>query len=233
MKFEPPLLSGILVRRYKRFLADIVTDKGEPLTLHCPNTGSMKNCCTPGHRVWYSDSGNPKRKYPYTWELVEVEAGAIAGINTHRANALVKEALESHAIPGLSNYSNIQTEVRYGAEKSRIDFLLSNGDEQCFMEVKSVTLGEGPIGYFPDAVTTRGQKHLRELMSMVAAGHKAVLFFCVQHTGVEQVQPADQIDPEYGRLLREAVAAGVQVMAWQWQLDAGFATIKRPLPLVF
>ncbi len=231
MKFDPPLESATLVKRYKRFMADVKTENGEELTLHCPNTGSMKNCNLAGSRVWYSDSGNPKRKYPHTWELVEVEAGAIAGINTNRANSLVKEALENQVIPDLVGYDQLKTEVKYGEENSRIDLLLEFSDQLCFIEVKNVTLGEGDTVYFPDAVTERGRKHLRELMKMVEQGHRAVLFFCVQHNGVKRVKPADHIDPAYGETLREAVAAGVEVMAWQCRLSDTEICLERAMPV--
>ncbi|MGC1509987.1 DNA/RNA nuclease SfsA [Ketobacter sp.] len=237
MKFEPPFQQGTLIKRYKRFLADITLDDGSELTLHCPNTGSMKNCATPGSAVWFSDSGNPKRKYRHTWELVDVGGGAVAGINTGRANHLVREAIEGGVIESLQGFDTVRSEVKYGKEKSRIDFLLTFGEQQCFVEVKSVTLGEAvsgedaTIGFFPDAVTTRGQKHLRELISMVEEGHRAVLFFCVQHTGVSRVRPADHIDPEYGAILRQAAEAGVEVMAWQCKLNAKEAFLAAPLPM--
>ncbi len=233
MQFDPPFQSGTLIQRYKRFMADVRLDDGSELTLHCPNTGSMKNCAEPGSRVWYSDSGNPKRKYRHTWELVEVQHGAIAGINTGRANALVQEAIAAHDIATLDGYASIRSEVKYGSENSRIDLLLEGGEHNrsCYIEIKSVTLGEGPTGYFPDAVTERGRKHLRELSAMVAQGYRAVLFFCVQHTGVNRVKPADHIDPAYGKQLREAAAAGVEIMAWRWQLSERAATLDCELPV--
>ena len=233
MIFDPPLQTGILLRRYKRFLADVQLEDGSEITLHCPNTGSMKNCAEPGSRVWFSDSGNPQRKYRHTWELVQVQRGAIAGINTGRANALVKEAVEAGAISSLAGYRQIRSEVKYGTENSRIDLLLEAGVDprQCFVEIKSVTLGEDDTGFFPDAVTTRGQKHLRELIAMVEQGQRAVLFFCVQHTGVKIIRPADHIDPDYGKLLRQAAQSGVEVMAWRWQLSAQGAALESELPV--
>lgn len=231
MKFDPPLMQGTLVKRYKRFLADITLEDGTELTLHCPNTGSMKNCNAAGSAVWYSDSGNPKRKYRHTWELVAVGEGAVAGINTGRANALVKEAIVAGRVPELNGYDNIRSEVKYGAENSRIDLLLESADEQCYVEVKNLTLGEGNTGYFPDAVTERGRKHLRELESMVQQGHRAVLFFCVQHSGVSVAKPADHIDPKYGEALRQAHKAGVEVLAWQCDMNANEIVVARPLPV--
>lgn len=231
MKLNPPLQQGTLIKRYKRFMADISLPDGSELTLHCPNTGSMKNCAEPGSAVWFSDSGNPKRKYRLTWELVAVGNGAIAGINTGRANGLVKEAIAAGLIPELDGYEHIRTEVKYGAENSRIDLLLERVGQQCYVEVKSLTLGEGEIGYFPDAVTERGRKHLRELETMVEQGHRAVLFFCVQHNGVKVARPADHIDPKYGAALRQAHQNGVEVMAWQCDLSAAEITIARALPV--
>lgn len=233
MQFDPPLQEGVLVQRYKRFLADVRLADGRHITLHCPNTGSMKNCAEPGSRVWFSDSGNDQRKYRHTWELVEVAGGALAGINTGRANRLVREALEQTRIPELAGYDRVRSEVKYGSENSRIDLLLERDDgNACYVEIKSVTLGEGAVGYFPDAVTARGLRHLRELMAVVEQGQRAVLFFCVQHTGVELVKPADHIDPAYGKLLRKAAQSGVTVVAWRWQLSARGACIDRPLPVV-
>lgn len=233
MKFDPPLQKGTLVRRYKRFLADIITADGQEITIHCPNTGSMKNCADPGSSVWFSTSDNKKRKYPHTWELVAVDEGnALAGINTGRANSLVVEAINNGAIPKLQGYDSLRTEVKYGNEKSRIDILLESGERQCFIEVKNVTLTEGGQGYFPDAVTERGQKHLRELMAMVDQGARAVLVFCVQHTGMTSVAPAAHIDPKYAEIFSEAVEQGVEVLAYQAKLNAEQAELVHELPVV-
>ncbi|MCB1664153.1 MAG: DNA/RNA nuclease SfsA [Pseudomonadales bacterium] len=237
MIFDPPLQTATLIRRYKRFLADVRLPDGSEITLHCPNTGSMRNCAEPGSRVWYSDSGNAARKYPCTWELVEVEGRYKVGINTGRANALVREALEQQTLAGLAGYAQFRAEVPYGTEKSRIDFLLSDKAGEpgvdCYVEVKSVTLGLGDgLGAFPDAVTSRGQKHLRELMEVREAGHRAVLLFCVQHEGIARVRPADEIDPDYGRLLREAHAAGVEVLAYRTSISATDIVLDTALPVL-
>ncbi len=232
MKFRPCLKEGVLVRRYKRFLADIETVEGKSLTIHCPNTGSMLNCQNPGSRVWYSTSENTKRKYPHSWELVETLTGDLVGINTARANGLVEEALVNKTVTELQSYARIQKEVRFGNERSRIDLLLSGGEDSqlpdCYLEVKNVSLslGDGQ-GVFPDAVTTRGQKHLRELISVRQEGHRAVLLFCVQHTGVSRVSVADHIDPEYGRLLRQAAAEGVELLAYRAAISPGEILIKH------
>ena len=209
----PSLLEGRLVRRYQRFLADVET-AGGLVTAHCPNTGSMLGCKDAGMRVWLSPASNPARKLAWTWELVETAPGVIVGVHTGRSNALVREAIEAGAVPELTGYPTLRPERKYG-EGSRIDLLLqAPGRPDCYVEVKNVTAAvEGGVGYFPDAVTARGAKHLRELAAMVAAGHRAVLVFCVQRGDVAEVRPADHIDPAYGRALRDALAAGVEVLA--------------------
>lgn len=221
------------MRRYKRFLADILTLDGEEMTLHCPNTGSMKNCITPGGVVWFSDSGNPRRKYRCTLEIVTTPTGHLAGINTSRANHLVREAMENQRVPGLQRIDRIQSEVRYGDENSRIDFLVHQEERQIYVEVKNVTLLEGDqAGYFPDSVSARGAKHLREMMAMVSAGHRAMLIFCVQHNGIETVSPACHIDPLYSRTFTEAVATGVEVVALGADLSSAQITLTRVLPVI-
>ena len=176
---------------------------------------------------WYSTSDNPNRKYPNTLEVVTTPNGHLAGINTARANGLVEAALREGIISELQNYETIKREVVYGTEKSRVDFVLENSAGKCFVEVKNVTLMDADgHGQFPDAVSERGTKHLRELMQMVREGHRAVLLFCVQHTGIEWVEPADAIDPLYGKTLREALANGVEVIAYG-------AEIKPELGIIF
>lgn len=215
MKFEQKLERATLIKRYKRFLADIELNDGEVTTIHCPNTGSMRHCAEPGYGVWYSKSANPKRKYPFTWELAETQSGDLIGINTNNANKLVKEALDLGRVAELSLYSEIQSEVKYGSENSRIDFLLKGDDlPDCYVEVKSVTLLEDGLGMFPDAVSERGQKHLRELSNMAKDGSKAMLLFCVQHTGIDHVVPARKIDPVYAATMEDALASGVEVVAY-------------------
>ena len=181
----------------------------------------MKNCVVENSPCWFSRSDNPNRKYPCTWEIATAPDGSLVGINTARANALVREAIVSGVVGELQGYENIRGEVQYGEERSRIDLLLERGAERCYVEVKNVTLGiGGGLGLFPDAVTTRGTRHLRELSSVAARGDRAVLFFCVQHSAIDRVMPADEIDPEYGRTLRAAVDAGVEVLAYRAALSA-------------
>ncbi|TGN38352.1 DNA/RNA nuclease SfsA [Marinobacter confluentis] len=218
MKIPGPVTEGRLIRRYKRFLADVILPDGSEVTAHCPNTGSMLGCQPDNARVVLSVSDNPKRKLKYTWELVETSAGVWACVNTARPNAQAREAIEQGVVTELSGYPVCRPEVKYGSEKSRIDLHLSGHESlpDAWVEVKNVTLCDDQgLGYFPDAVSTRGQKHLRELIAQVEAGDRAVLLFVVNHTGIELVKPADHIDPAYGKLLREAGAAGVEVLAYR------------------
>lgn len=231
MKNTPSLHCATFVKRYKRFFADVLDQQGRLITLHCANTGSMKNCQVEGSACWYSLSDNPKRKLPGTLEIVTTSHGNLAGVNTAKSNHLVREAIEAGLIPELCGYQQIRTEVRYGAEKSRIDLLLEDDERGlCYVEVKNVTLDKGDgLAMFPDAVTSRGAKHLRELMAMVAAGHRAVLFFCVQLTGVDRMEVAADIDPAYARIMAQAVAAGVEVMAWCTVLTADETRLQYPI----
>lgn len=212
--FESPLSRGVLIKRYKRFLADILLDDGRKITLHCPNTGSMKNCAEPGSKVWIRLVDKPGRTLPGTWELVETAPGHIACIHSARANKVIGAALAVGAIGPLAGFASLRPEVTLTKGGSRFDFMLSEPG-QCVVEVKSVTLGLGDgLGAFPDAVSARGQKHLRELIEVAASGSRACLLFCVMHGGIQRVRPADEIDPVYGQLLREAAQRGVQVLAW-------------------
>lgn len=223
MKFEPILEPAILIKRYKRFLADITLPDGSERTIHCANTGAMTGCAQPGNKVWYSTSDNPKRKYPNSWELSETSAGHRICINTARANQLAVEAIKSGVIKELQGYEQLQTEVKYGNENSRIDVLLnSESKPKCYIEVKSVTLLDEKVegqGYFPDAVTTRGQKHLRELSEMAQCGYRAVLLFTVLHSGIEKVSAAHHIDAKYSQLLKTAQEQGVEVMCYKAELN--------------
>ena len=232
MQFTPPLQSATLIKRYKRFLADVVTPSGEVFTLHCPNTGAMTGCATPGDTVWYSTSENTKRKYPHTWELTQTQNGAFICVNTLRANTLAKEAINAESIPELTGYNTLKSEVKYGEEGSRIDILLQADDRpRCYIEVKSVTLAENEFGYFPDAVTARGQKHLRELMGVVANGERAVLLFAILHSAIEYFSPAHHIDAKYAKLLNEAHKKGVEILAYKAELSADNMTLISPLPV--
>ncbi len=232
MKFTPPLQPATLIKRYKRFLADVVTPQGETFTLHCANTGAMTGCATPGDTVWYSTSDNAKRKYAHSWELTHTQQGDWICVNTMRANGLVREAIEQNRIPELSGYSKISGEVKYGSESSRIDLLLQAENRvNCYIEVKSVTLLQHNRGYFPDAVTLRGQKHLRELQNMAADGQRAVLFFAVLHTGITQVAPAHHIDAHYAELLAQVQQSGVEVVCYGADVSPGGLSLGGKVPL--
>ncbi len=231
MRFDPPLEEGRLLRRYKRFLADIESAAGERLTIHCPNTGSMLNCLSEGARIWFSRSADPRRKLPGTWEIGETPHGRLALINTARANALVEEALRAGVISELNGFTDLKREVAYGRERSRIDFRLEYSDGPAYLEVKSVTLGfaEDPVAAFPDAHTERGAKHLRELAALAREGIRAVQLYCVNLSGMQAVRPAAEIDPAYAAALREAASAGVEVLAYGAALDPHQAQLVRRL----
>lgn len=220
MRF-PSLSSGILIARYKRFLADVLLPNGEQITLHCPNTGAMTGCATPGDTVWFSTSDNPKRKYAHTWELTQTQADDFICVNTQRANQLVQEALQQKRIAELAAYNEILPEQKYGSENSRIDFLLKETNlPDCFVEVKSTTLlTENGVGMFPDAKTERGQKHLRELTQIVEQGQQAVIFFAILHTGIHQFEVAKQIDPKYAELFQLAREQGVHALAYRAEMQ--------------
>ena len=233
MKFSSELIPATLIRRYKRFLADVSLDNGaEVLTVHTPNTGSMLGCAQPGSRVWLRDSGNPSRKYRLGWELSSSETGTLIGVNTHLANQLVREGIETGVITELQGYASLRQEVRYGEEGSRIDLLLQHtARPPCYIEVKNVTLlrEEGVVA-FPDAVSQRGTKHLRELTSLVRQGYRAVLLFCVQRGDAEVVEPARAIDPDYADTLRLAMQQGVEVLAYRAQLTTTEIYLQTRLP---
>jgi sugar fermentation stimulation protein A len=229
MKFNTKLISGTLVKRYKRFLADIVLESGEEITVHCPNSGSMKSCANPGWQVLLSRSDNPKRKYPYTWEMVH-NGKCWIGINTGIPNTIVAEAISEGKIKDLSGYENLIREVKYG-ENSRIDILLSKGNEKCYVEVKNVTLVEEDGNYyFPDSVTERGTKHLFELAEMVNQGHRSVMFFVIQRNDGKIFKPALHIDPKYTKALQDAYANGVEIMVYQASVSPESIKIKNEIP---
>ena len=219
MIFETPFKKATLIKRYKRFLADVILEDGSETTIYCANTGAMTGCATPGDSVLYSTSSNKKRKYQYTWEFTLTQAGHWICVNTAKANALVAQAISEQQIPELLGYQQCKAEVKYGEENSRIDFLLSDDNKvDCYVEVKSCTLlderKQAGDGYFPDAVTTRGQKHLRELIEMKQQGYRSVLLFAVLHSAIKSVQPADFIDKKYADLFAQAKQAGVEVICY-------------------
>lgn len=234
MQFDPLLEEGRLLRRYKRFLADIETAGGEQLTIHCPNTGSMLNCMSEGCRVWFSRSQDPRRKLPGTWELGETPHGRLACINTARANALVEEALRGGVITELIGFTGLRREVRFGEENSRADFRLEFTSGPAWIEVKSVTLGfaDSTVAAFPDARTERGARHLRELAAQARAGVRAVQLYCVNLSGIEAVRAAQEIDPAYAAGLREAREAGVEVLAYGAEITPEAIRLVRRLEVL-
>ena len=227
----PPLIPGTLIKRYKRFMADITLADGSIVTAHCPNSGSMLGCNLPGSQVMLSKSPNPDRKLAYTWELVQSN-GYWIGLNTMLPNRLAEEAILDGTIIELQGFDRVRREVPYGSERSRIDLLLEGAQGRCYVEVKNVTLVEGNLALFPDAVTERGQKHLRELMEVVRQGDRGVLLFTVQRGDGTAVAPADRIDPVYGRLLREAVRNGVEALAYRASVQPEEIRLTEWLPVL-
>lgn len=228
MELPAPLHPGRLLRRYQRFFADVQLDDGSLVTAHTPNTGSMAQCAVPGHRVLLSRAANPARKLAWTLELIEVN-GCWVDTHTQRTNRIVEEGLRSGRIPQLAGYQ-VQPEVRY--RESRLDFLLQREDGAALVEVKNVTLcGAGGEALFPDAVTLRGQRHLRELALARQEGYRAVIFFVVQRGEAQAFAPADAIDPAYGRLLREVAAQGVEILAYRTRVTPAEVSLDLALPI--
>ncbi|MGR5118663.1 DNA/RNA nuclease SfsA [Vibrio astriarenae] len=236
MKFDPKLESATLIKRYKRFLADITLPDGSMRTIHCANTGAMTGCADEGDTIWFSTSDNPKRKYPNSWELTQKPNGNVIAINTIRANQLAVEAINNGVITELQGYETLRTEVKYGQESSKIDILLEDNQRpSCYIEVKSVTLldsEQNGQGYFPDAVTTRGQKHLRELIEVANSGQRAVLLFTILHSGIEKVSAAHHIDAKYDHLLKQAQAAGVEVLCYKAQLSPQTIQLQKAIEFI-
>lgn len=225
----PPLIPGILTRRYKRFLAEVRLENGETVTAHCSNSGSMTTCATPGQPVYLSVSDNPKRKLRYTWELIRMPT-SLVGVNTQIPNRLVAHAIATGQVPKLSGYADVRREVHVGAH-SRIDIGLTAPNRRlCYVEVKNCTWVENGLALFPDAVTLRGQKHLMELQSLVGGKGRCVMFYLIQRMDSRQFAPADLIDPEYGRKLREAVRNGVEIIVYDVYLDLDEIRLNREIP---
>ncbi|MFT3926251.1 MAG: DNA/RNA nuclease SfsA [Myxococcales bacterium] len=251
MQFDPPLVSGRFLRRYKRFFVDVELESGEQVVAHCPNTGALLGCLEPGAPVQLMVAKGPKRSLPFGWKLIRIGETWV-GVDTGLAVPLVEEAITSGHLPALAGYTRSFREIPYGRELgSRIDILLSrggteppvttrspsrarvlpSGDERVYVEVKNTTLVQAGTALFPDAVTERGQKHLAELMHVVQLGQRAAMVFCVQRSDCARFAPADQIDPAYGRLLREAAERGVEVYALQAHSSPEGIQIARTLPV--
>ncbi len=235
MKFDKPLVTGTLIKRYKRFLTDVKLADGSTITASCPNTGSMSGLLNPGNRVWLSTSDNPKRKYRHTWEMLEcgdLPKNPMVGINTHLPNKLVAQAIEDGLVPELAGYTSLRREVKYG-QNSRIDLFLESKDQPpCYVEIKNVTLLRQPgLAEFPDTVTVRGTKHLTELSAMVANGARAVMFYLVQRDDAQRFSLASDVDPTYFNAYNKAKAAGVETLAWSCKLDETGIELDKALPV--
>ena len=224
----PPLIQGTLIRRYKRFLADVRLRNGHVVVAHCPNSGSMLACSEPGRTVYLSRHNNPKRRLRYTWEMIKMPT-SLVGVNTLVPNRLVKAAILAGRIEQLTDYEQVRSEVNYGTH-SRIDLLLEKGPHRCLVEVKNCTLVTDKVACFPDAVTARGLKHLKELQAQVRSGARSVMFYLVQRMDAERFRPADHIDPAYGQEFRRAIRNGVEVMVYDVQIDLERIQLSRELP---
>ncbi len=235
MRFASPLIPATLIRRYKRFLADVQFDSGEEITAHVANPGAMTGLAAPGSRVWLSKSENPNRKLPYSWELVEVDLGGgpeLVGVNTGHPNLLVAEALAAKAIPDLAGYTSARREVKYGTN-SRIDFLLeSEGQPPCYVEIKNVHLmRRAGLAEFPDCVTARGAKHLDELAAVAANGARALMLFVIQIGSTQQFSLARDIDSAYGKAFDRARERGVAAIAWKCAIAREGIEVAEPVPI--
>ena len=225
----PPLLAGTLIQRYKRFMADVKLRNGRVVTVFCPNSGSMKGCSEPGRTVYLSRSANPARRLRYTWEMIQMPS-SLVGINTLVPNRLVKETILQGVLEPFLGYEKVFSEVPYG-RNSRIDLLLEGPDSRrCYIEIKNCTLVEDRVAYFPDAVTSRGLKHLVELQNEVRRGHRAVCFYLIQRMDADHFAPADWIDPAYGKELRTAVRNGVELLAYDVELTLEHIVLNRRVP---
>lgn len=225
MKFNPKLREGLLLRRYKRFLADVRTEEST-VTMHCANTGAMHGCADPGSRIWYSTSKNPKRKLRNSLEFIQTTDGHNVCVNTSRANQLVHEALVSKAIPQLANQLEWSREVPIPGESGRFDF----GSDQVVLEVKMVSWLRHGLGVFPDAKSIRATRHLEALQSCSKNGFRAILFFCVPHSGINRLTIANDVDPIYGRTVNQAVDNGVEILAYRWNVSPTEWTIDQEIP---
>ena len=235
MRFPTPLIPATLIRRYKRFLADVTLPSGEEITAHVANPGAMTGLDAPGSRVWLSKSDNPKRKLPYSWELVEVDFGVgaeLVGVNTAHPNVLAGEAIKNNLIPELAGYASVRREVKYG-KNSRVDFLLEHEDRPpCYVEIKNVHLMRAAgLAEFPDSVTARGAKHLDELAAMVEAGARALMLYVIQIGSSERFALARDIDAAYGAAFDRARDVGVEALAWKCAVSTEGIAVAEPVPM--
>lgn len=227
----PELTPGTLVKRYKRFLADVRLDSGDLVTAHCANSGTMKECSEPGRTVYLSLHDNPKRKLKYTWEMIKMP-NSLVGVNTMVPNRLVKKSIEGGLVKQLKGYENVKAEVKV-SDRSRLDLLLTNGDkEKCFVEIKNCTLVKDGLASFPDAVTTRGRKHLVELQMLAKEGSRSIIFFLVQRMDAKAFTSADNIDPAYGKELRKAKNNGVEIIVYDVIIDLNRIVLGKKIPQI-
>lgn len=229
--YWPELIPGTLIKRYNRFLADVELSNKAVVTAHCPNSGSMAACCEPGRPVYLSMHDNPKRKLKYTWELIEMP-GSLVGVNTGIPNRLVKLSIENGYIKPLFGYDNVRSEVKT-SDHTRLDLVLEKQDKAaaCYVEVKNCTLVDDQTAFFPDAVTTRGRKHLLELQRLVGEGHRAAMVYLIQRTDARRFSPADHIDADYGEALRAAMQSGVEVYAYDVHIDLNRIVLNKPVKI--
>ncbi len=231
MRLHKPLVPATLIKRYKRFLADVELADGSTLTVHCPNPGAMTSCSEPGRPVWISDSENPSRKLRYTLEMIRMGRSWV-GVNTANPNPAVEGFIRAGKIPELAGYDELRREVKTG--DSRLDLRLrdaSPGRPDCFVEVKSSSLRVGAHAAFPDAVTVRGRKHLDELESLVADGRRGVIFFFISRSDCRRFRPADEVDPAYGETLRRVLASGVEALAYRMRFSTRGIHLVDRLPI--
>ncbi|MGZ2371568.1 DNA/RNA nuclease SfsA [Ancylomarina sp. YFZ004] len=228
MQFPKSLIHGKLIKRYKRFLADVELDSGEIVVAHCTNSGSMKTCIENGADVYLTHVDDPKRKTKYTWEMIHIN-GDWVGVNTGIPNLLVYEAIRDQKIEGLRSYTEVRRELKF--EDSRFDVFAKNEHESCFIEVKNVSMKVGDHARFPDSVTTRGKKHLETLMRVKAEGMRAVMFYVIQRSDVSIFGPAWDIDPNYAEALKKAVDSGVEVFAYQAKVTPEGIDLVKQLPI--
>lgn len=231
MRFSSPLIPGRLIKRYKRFLADIALDTGEVITAHCANSGALLGVTTPGLRTWVSYHPSPSRKLSYTWQIVEIENTHI-GVNTSLPNGLAEEAILEGSIIELTGYDSIKREVKYG-QNSRIDLLLTSPNKPpCYVEVKNVHLRRGEAAEFPDSVTTRGAKHLRELEAVVAEGGRAVMLYIIQRNDCRHFTFAADLDPVYAATASHALSRGVEAYAYSCNVTTEGIKVEKVIPLI-
>lgn len=235
MKFTGELTEAVLLKRYDRILVDVAVSKKEIRTIYCPNNGLLKGCDSLGSRIWFSTSLNPKRKHPYVWEIVEVEGGDLVLVNNLRSHDLIIEAFEQNGIPELMGYDEIAKDQLLDKPNTIVDLVLKNfnSNQNCYVMVEQVTMGdEIHRGFFPDAPHTRSLKELNDLIDLKLKGHRAILFYLIQHNGIERVFPADHVDKQYGLLLREAIKVGVEICAYQISITLSEIKIDRPIQVI-